>query len=104
MLLAIAKITTFDEVLELTCPETSCWVRQLEGPQEVADLLEVWSHGEDLVDDVLNADDAVLAEVFLNDGVVSKGNPLLIAVRGSGSVSNIGTCYWTAHIFPYPLL
>jgi hypothetical protein len=90
VLLAIAEITTFDEVLELACPETSSRVRELERPQEIADLLEVWSNGEDLVDDVLNADDAVLAQVLLNDGVVGEGNSLLIAVRRSDSVSNIG--------------
>ena len=32
---------------------------ELEGPQEVRDLLEVWAHGVDLMDDVLHSVDAV---------------------------------------------
>jgi hypothetical protein len=90
VLLAVAKITALDEVLELARPETSGRVRELEGPQEVADLLEIRANGEDLMDDVLYADDPVLAQVLLDDGVVGESNSLLVAARRSVSCSNIG--------------
>lgn len=86
MLLAIAKITTFDEMLELACPETSSGVRELERPQEVANLLEVWSNSEDLVNDVLNANDAVFSQVLLNDGIVGESNSLLVDLAISSLV------------------
>ena len=77
-LLTVAKVTTLDEVLELAGAETTIGVGELEGPQEVGDLLEVGADRVDLVDEVLHADDAVLAEVLLNDGVVGKSNALLV--------------------------
>ncbi len=49
-------------------------VVQLEGPQEVVDLLEVGSNSVQLVDDVLDADDAELAKSLLDDGVVSQAD------------------------------
>lgn len=55
---------------ELALVEASVGVGELEWPEEVGGLLEVWSDGEDLVDKILNGDDAVLAEVLLNEGVV----------------------------------
>jgi hypothetical protein len=77
-LLTVAKVTTLDEVLELAGAETTSGVGELEGPQEVGDLLEVGADRVDLVDKVLHADNAVLAEVLLNDGVVGKSNALLV--------------------------
>ncbi|CAC9887446.1 unnamed protein product [Aureobasidium pullulans] len=53
-------------------------VGELEGPEEVGGLLEVGANSEDLVDEILHADDAVLAEVLLNDGVVGKSDALLV--------------------------
>ena len=41
-------------------------------------MLEVGADGVDLVDQILHADDAVLAEVGLDDGVVGKSNALLV--------------------------
>lgn len=41
-------------------------------------MLEVGANGEDLVDQILHADDTVLAEGTLNDGVVGKSNTLLL--------------------------
>jgi len=43
---------------------------ELEGPEEVGDLLEVGTDGVDLVDDILNADNAELSEAVLDDLVV----------------------------------
>ena len=77
-LLAVAKVTTLDEVLELAGTESTSGVGELEGPEEVGGLLEVGADGVDLVDKILNTDNAVLAEVLLNDGVVGKSNALLV--------------------------
>jgi len=63
---------------ELPSSEASGRIRELEGPQEVGSLLEVGTDGEDLVDQVLHADNAVLAQVGLDDRVVGKSNALLV--------------------------
>ena len=77
-MLAVAKVTTLDEVLELAGTEATGGRGQLEGPQEVGGLLEVGADGVDLVDEVLDADDAVLAKVLLDDVVVGDGQTLLV--------------------------
>ena len=46
---------------------SSSWVVQLEWPQEVGGILEVGSDSQDLMDQILNTDDAHLAELALND-------------------------------------
>ena len=46
---------------------------ELEGPQEVVGFLEVGTASVDFVDQILNADDAVLAESLLDDLVVGLG-------------------------------
>jgi hypothetical protein len=78
VLLSIAQVTTLDEVEELPLVEATGWVGQLEWPEEVASLLEVGSDGEDLVDQVLHADDAELAQVVLDQLVVGERNALLV--------------------------
>jgi hypothetical protein len=78
VVLPIAKIATFDEVLELPRPETASGVGELEGPQEVGGLLEVGPNGVDFVDKVLDADDTELAQVCLNDLIVSERDALLV--------------------------
>lgn len=80
VVLTIAQITAFDEVLELPRPEPSSGIGQLERPEEVAGLLEVGADGVDLMDDVFHADNAVLAQLFLDDGVVRERDALLVAV------------------------
>lgn len=49
---------------------------ELEGPQEVVGDLEVLADGENLVDQILNADDAGLGKLLLDDLVVGKGDAL----------------------------
>jgi len=78
LLLTVTKVTTLDPVLELAGPEAASGVAELEGPEEVGGLLEVGADGVDLVDEVLHADNAVLAEVLLNDGVIGEGDALLV--------------------------
>ena len=53
-------------------------VGELEGPEEVGNLLEVGADGVNLVDDILHADDAVLAKVLLDNGVIGKSDALLV--------------------------
>ena len=65
-------------MLEFSCAETTSWVAKLEWPQEVGSLLEVGTNNEDLVDQILHADNAVLPEAALNEGVVGERNALLV--------------------------
>lgn len=67
-------------MLELPCPEATSRVAELEWPEEVRNLLEVGADSNDLVDDILHADDAILAEVLLDDGVVGEWDALRVAV------------------------
>jgi len=54
------------------------WCLQLEWPQEVVGFLEVRSNSHDLVDEILNADDPMLSESLIHNGVVSKCYPLVV--------------------------
>ena len=76
-------------MLELSSTETSVGVRQLERPQEVVCLLEVGADGEDLVNQVLHADNAVLAKAVLDELVVGKSNTLLIDLSISALVDEL---------------
>jgi len=89
VLFTVAEITALDEVPELARAEAASWVGQLEWPQEVAGLLEVGSDCVDLVDEVLHADDAVLAKVVLDDGVVSERETLLVDLAISALVDKL---------------
>ena len=76
-------------MLELSWPETTSRAAKLEGPEEVGSLLEVRSDGIDLVDQVLHADDAKLAEVLFDDGVVGKRDPLLVDLAVAALVDEL---------------
>lgn len=78
ILLAIAQIASFDEMLELPRAKAAGRIAQFERPQEVARLLEIRADGEDFVDQVLHAHDAVLAQVRLDQLVVREGDALLV--------------------------
>lgn len=78
VLLTVTGVTTLDVVLELASAETTVGVGQLEGPEEVVGLLEVGANSVDLVDQILHADNAKLAEVLLDDLVVGEGSALLV--------------------------
>ena len=65
-------------MFELPCAESASRVAQLEGPEEVAGLLEVGSDSEDLVNQVFHADNAVLAQLLLNESVLCKRDALLV--------------------------
>lgn len=89
MLLSITQIATFDEMLELARPEAARRVAQLEGPQEVASLLEVRSDGVNLVDEVLHAHDTVLAQVGLDQGIVGERDALLVDLTVTALVDEL---------------
>ena len=87
--LPVTKITTLDEVLELAGTETTSGGGELEGPEEVGGLLEVGANGVDLVNEVLDADNAVLAEVLLNDLVVGEREALLVDLSVTALVDKL---------------
>lgn len=78
VLLTVTGITTLDEVPELPSMEATSGVGELEGPQEVGGLLEVGANGVDLVDEILDTDNSVLAKSVLNDLVVRQSDSLLV--------------------------
>jgi hypothetical protein len=106
-------------VQEFTWTEASGWVRELKWPQEVGSLLEVGANSEDLrsvsiervvlatsetylVDQVFDANDAIFAKVLLDDGVVRKGNALLVAVSKISRARHM--LKRVSYILPYPRL
>jgi len=88
LLLTVTEVTTFDEVVGLLSPSSGGGV-ELEGPQEVGGVLEVGADSEDLVDQVLNANDAVLAEVGLNNVVGGQGSALALNLSVSSLVDKL---------------
>ena len=76
-------------MLELPGVETTSGRRELEWPEEVAGLLEVGANGVDLVDQVLDADNAELAEVLLDELVVGDGNALLVDLSVTALVEEL---------------
>ena len=70
-------VTTFHKVCSLLSVSTTS-ITQFKWPQEIVGFFEMLSHGEDLVDKVLHTDDAVLAKVLFNDGIIINGCPALL--------------------------
>lgn len=62
---------------------------QLERPQEVAGVFEVLADGHDLVDEVLDADDAVSAEFRLDEVVGSDRRPLAVELDEAAFVDQL---------------
>jgi len=75
---SVTQVTAFDEVLKFTSTESTSWIRKLEWPKEIVDLLEVWSNGKDFMDNIFNADDTIFAKLGLNDSIVAQWNALLV--------------------------
>jgi hypothetical protein len=78
LVLSVAKIATFDKVLELSLLEAAIRAVELKRPQEVGRLLEVGADRIDFVDHVLHADHAVLAKIFFNNLVISQRQSPLV--------------------------
>lgn len=64
VVLAITGIIALHIVVPLLL-QASQRCLQLEWPQEVVRLLEVWANSHDLVNKILDADDVVLAQVLI---------------------------------------
>merc|ERR1719410_594105 len=77
LLLTVTKVTTLDKVVGLLSPAAGGGV-ELHRPQEVGGVLEVGADGHDLVDEVLHADQAVLAQVLLDNVVAAQGGTLSV--------------------------
>jgi len=75
-LLAVSEVAALGEVIGFLSPSTASVV-QLEVPQEIVGDFEVRSDGEDLVNQVLDTDDAELAEPLLDDVVGEGASPTL---------------------------
>lgn len=88
-LLSVTGVTTLDEVEELSSSETTVRVRQSEWPQEVVNLLEVWTNSVDLVDQVLNGDDTVLTQSSLDDLVVRQSGSLVTDLTETSLVDQL---------------
>jgi len=88
LVLVVSRVTTLVERVDDRL-ESSGGCGELEGPQEVVDVLEVGSNGVDLVDDVLNADDSVLLQVGLYNGVVEDGDSLALDLGESTLVDEL---------------
>ena len=61
ILLPVAVLPTLNIVLALDI-DAALGRRQLEGPQEVGGLLECWAHCQDLMHQILHADDVVRSQ------------------------------------------
>merc|ERR1719232_1490944 len=72
-----AEVSALDKVVGLLPPPAGGGV-QLEGPQKVGGVLEVGPDGDDLVDEVLDADNAELAQLLLDDVVGGDGRPVAV--------------------------
>lgn len=88
-LFSVTSVTTLDEVEELSSSETTVRVGQVEWPQEVVDLLEVWTDSVDLVDQVLHGDNTVLAQSSLDDLVVRQSNSLVVDLTETSLVDQL---------------
>jgi len=65
------------------------WGWELEWPQEVVGFLELWTASGDLVDEVLDAVDTVLAEFTSDDAIFSKWNSASVHLTSSSLVNKI---------------
>lgn len=77
LVLSVSMITSLNKVRGHLA-EATLWRTEFHWPQEVVGFLKVLTHCVNLVDEILNADDTTLAQLLLDDGVVSDGNALFV--------------------------
>jgi len=85
LVFSVTEVTTFDEVVGDTSV-TSSWAGEFESPEEVVGSLEVWSNSEDFVDQIFGGLDTNVSNVFVNDGVIRKGDSLTVDLAVSALV------------------
>ena len=88
MILSATEVTAFDEVVSLLAPSSGRGV-QFEGPQKVGHILEVGSNGGDLMNQILDANDSVLAKLLLNDVIGSDGCSATVLLDKSALVDQL---------------
>ena len=91
VLLSVTKITTLNEMKELSLVESTIWIAQLEWPQEVACLLEVWSNSVDLMNQIFHTNDTEFSKVVLDQLVVSESDSLLVDLAISSLVNQLSS-------------
>ena len=64
VVLTVTSVTTLHIVVPLLLQASQRGL-QLEWPQEVVCLLEMWANSHDLMNKILNADDVVLAQALI---------------------------------------
>ena len=57
--------------------------------QEIRGLLKVGTNGEDLVDQILNADNAILAKRVLDNGIIGESDTLLVDLSVSTLINEL---------------
>jgi len=72
--------------VSLEVAPSSLWSVELEWPQETASLSEVWSNGEDFMNQIFNALNSVLSEGLFDDIVISDGDSLVVNLSVSSLV------------------
>jgi len=86
---SVAKITTLHIVPELPCPPSTSGVGELERPKEIRGLLEVGTGSDNLMHEILDAKDVVLAEVLLDDGIVGERDALFVDLAVAAFVDQL---------------
>lgn len=89
LLLPISQIATLDKVLELPRSESAGGIAQLERPEKVARLFKVWPNGDDLVHQVLHADDTEFTQLLLDDLVIGESDALLVDLAVAALVDEV---------------
>ena len=77
VLLSVSPISASLEGVSLGS-EASSGGSQLEGPEEVICLLEVFANGVDLVDEIFHRVDVLLSESLTHNFVAGEGDSLLV--------------------------
>lgn len=76
-------------MLELPRPEPTSRIAQLEWPQKVTSLLEIRSHSNDLMDQILHTDNAEFAQLFFNNLVIGEGYTLLVDLSVTALIDEV---------------
>ena len=88
-LLSVSESTkSLSETVSLDFPSSS-WSTELEWPQEVVNLSEVWSTGGDLVNDIFHACDTEGTEVLSNDAVVGEWDSSSLNLTVSSGIDDV---------------
>ena len=98
LLLPIPQIPPLNKMLELPRPKSSSGIRELERPKEIARLLEIRPHSNNLMHQILHANDAEFPQILLDDLIVRQGDALLVDFSIAALVDEVADCFdgWVA--------